>query len=118
MKGNLRIEMKSFIALTLVIAAFSTSAASQHGKVIGYIPYSVGDKEVIIFKIENNVSKGCNVTGRFAMDSSSLRYKATLSSIMSAYHSKTPIRVNYLETCNSWGNTADANFVCIGDINC
>ena len=107
-----------YISVLLVAAAFSTNAEWQEGEISGYVPYSVGDKELIIFKLKDNVIKGCNVTGRFSIDDSSQRYKSTLTAIMSAYHAKSTIKVNYSESCNAWSNSFDANYICVGDINC
>ena len=90
----------------------------QTGEIIGYLPYSQAGKEIIFFKLQGNVSAGCNITGRFAMDDSSLRYKTTVSAVIAAFHSKTPIMVDYSSSCNTWGNAADVNFICIGNINC
>ncbi|MGF1708952.1 hypothetical protein [Enterovibrio baiacu] len=106
------------LPLTLAVMSFQASAAWKTGEITGYIPYSEGLKEIIIFKLNENPIGGCNTTGRFAMDSNSPRYKASVTAIISAFHSKTPVRVNYLSTCNSWVNSADASFICIGSINC
>ena len=104
-----------FVLLLLVNISF---AATQSGKVSGFLPYSSGDKKIIIFKLVNNVSEGCNVTGRFAMDDSSPRYQATLSSVIAAFHAQSTVNVNYLNTCNAWSNSADVNYICVGNINC
>ncbi len=107
------------ITLLSTALSFSVSAVTaQSGQLTGYIPYSSDDKEIIIFKLQNNVVEGCNTTGRFAMDSRSPRYKATVAAIISAFHSQTPIVVKYLPTCYSWSNSADVAFVCVGNINC
>jgi hypothetical protein len=110
--------MKSIIILTSLLFSSSIFAERQSGSVVGYIPYSNGDKEILIFKLEGNVSGGCNVTARFAIDNTSLRYKTTVSALIAAFHSKAPIAVDYLSSCNSWGNAADVNFIWIGNINC
>ncbi len=91
-----------FITLVVVLS-FSVSAVSstQSGQITGYIPYSSGDKEIIVFKLKNNVVKGCKTTGRLAIDSRSLRYRATVAAVMSAFHSQTPIVVKYLPGCHS-----------------
>ncbi|KDM93464.1 hypothetical protein [Photobacterium galatheae] len=110
--------MKKVILALLALTSFSVNAASQSGVITGYIPYSNANKEIIIFQLENNVAQGCNVTGRFAMDNTSPRYQATLSAVLAAYHAKSRIRVNYLDTCNAWGNSADVSFICVGDVGC
>ncbi len=107
-----------YILLGMALLSFSVSAAYQSGNISGYIPYSNGHKEIIIFKLNNNVAEGCNTTGRFAMDSNSPRYKATLSAIIAAFHSQTKVRVKYTPTCDSWGNSADAELICVGNIDC
>ena len=111
--------MKNLMCVLLFLLVTTTSfAARQTGVVQGYVPYSDGDREILIFKITNNVSEGCNATGRFAIDNTSLRYKSTLSAIIAAFHSKEEISVEYLSSCNAWVNSADVNFICVGDINC
>ncbi|GAB6262567.1 hypothetical protein [Photobacterium sp. 53610] len=110
--------MKKRIATLIALTSFSVNASVQSGVISGYIPYSHEQKEIIIFQLNNNVAQGCNTTGRFAMDSTSPRYPATLSAVLAAYHSKSPIRVNYLDTCNAWGNSADVDYICVGDVAC
>jgi hypothetical protein len=107
-------------AITILLLAISSNifAAKQSGTITGFIPYSTGTKEILIFKLKDNISGGCNTTGRFAIDSTSVRYKATLSAVIASYHAQTPIKVEYKQTCNSWGNSADISFICVGDISC
>jgi hypothetical protein len=95
-----------------------TFAETQQSTISGFIPYSSGDKRILIFKLDGNVTGGCNTTGRFAIDDTSPRYEATLSAVLASYHAQTKVRVNYFPTCNAWGNSADINFICVGDINC
>lgn len=109
--------MRAFILLIMTFT-LPVFAASQVGEITGYIPYSSGSKTIMIFKLKNNVVNGCNTTGRFAIASTSPRFKATEAAVLAAFHSKTPVRVAYLNSCNAWGNSADVNYICVGDINC
>ncbi|MCL6270741.1 hypothetical protein M3P05_12485 [Sansalvadorimonas sp. 2012CJ34-2] len=102
----------------LVIFSPSVFAGWQSGKITGYIPYSVDNKEVLIFRIVNNVGGGCNNTTRFAISDDNIRYQSTFAAILTAFSSNKMIRVNYTESCNAWGNSWDANFICVGDIPC
>jgi hypothetical protein len=107
--------------LLLVISLIFSSAAFSarlSGTVEGYIPYSSGEKEILIFKLANSATGGCNTTQRFAIDSNDKKYKATLSAILAAFHSKTTVAVDYLPSCNAWGNSADIRYICVGNINC
>lgn len=110
--------MKIIFLITVILYSNISLAITQSGKITGYVPYSSGGKEIIIFKLENNVSSACNSTARFAMDNTLPRYKATLSAVIAAFHSQSTIKVNYLSSCNAWGNSADVNYICVGNINC
>lgn len=106
--------------LILFFSLISTSAfANFHsGEISGYIPYSQDSRKILIFKVTGMKGQGCNTTSRFAIDSNSLKYDATVSAIMAAFHSKTPVRVRYYDTCKAWGNSADVSHLCVGDISC
>lgn len=106
------------IVLFLISLSFSASAARQTGEIAGLVAYESGGKKIIIFKLPNNVSGGCNGTARFAFDSSKLNYDLMASTVLSAFHSKTMVQVEYTETCNAWGNSYDVRYVCLGDMNC
>ena len=82
------------------------------------MPWSSGDNEVLIFKLKENHIAGCNTAGRYSIDSSNKKYKATLSAIIAAFHAQTNVTVTYLPTCDYWHNSADVNHICVGDINC
>ncbi len=111
--------IKSLIlVMALIVPNIAVAVVKQSGKVIGFVPYSVDEKEVLIFKLENNITTTCNTTGRFAIDSTSPRYKGTFSTVLAAYYAKTPIIVYYFPTCNSWRNSADVDFICVGSVNC
>ncbi|WP_419811821.1 hypothetical protein [Bacterioplanoides sp.] len=107
-----------YFALFFMLFSNSVLAERLSGKIEGLIPYSSGDHEILIFKLDNNRTGGCNTTERFAIDSSSKKYTATLSSVLAAFHSKTSIVVEYKNSCNYLGNSADVNFICVGSINC
>jgi hypothetical protein len=83
-----------------------------------YIPYDDGSKQVFIFNFEGNVSGGCNSTARFAIDSTSLKFKGTTAALMVAYQSQTDVTVLYSQTCGAWGNAWDVRAVCVGKIPC
>lgn len=110
--------MNKIIITFLALLSFGAFAERQNGEISGLVPYEIGGKKILIFKLNGNVSGGCNTTARFAIDQSKQNYDLMSSTILSAFHSKTPVQVEYTKTCNSWGNTYDARFVCIGDINC
>ena len=54
----------------------------------------------------------------FAIDSKTPKFEGTVAAVMAAYHSKSPVSIEYLSSCNAWGNAADIAFMCVGDINC
>jgi len=112
--------MKGIILGILLLVGMPSVALAekQSGVVKGYIPYSSGGKEILIFNTTNSVAIGCNATARFAIDNTSLRYKATLSVVIAAFHSQKEIVVDYLPSCNVWGNAADIRYICIGEIAC
>jgi hypothetical protein len=43
-------------------------SARLSGTVEGYIPYSSGEEEILIFKLSKISTGGCNTTQRFAID--------------------------------------------------
>ena len=110
--------MKYLIVALSVLFSGPAFCAVHTGEVIGYLPYSSAGKEILVFKLSNNVSGGCNSSARFAIDDTSLRYKNTVSAVMAAFHSKTTIKVDYLSTCNAWGNSADIAYICVGEVGC
>lgn len=107
-----------YLVLSALLVPMKVLASSQASIVEGYIPVSSGGKETLIFKLKDNVVEGCNSTGRFAISEDNLRYRATFSAVVAAFHAQTPVEVKYFSSCNAWSNSADVNFVCIGDINC
>jgi hypothetical protein len=111
---------KIFLAMFLMLSSFSYGQEQllQTGKITGYIPYEFEGKEVFVLQLEGNVSGGCNTTGRFAIDSSQLKFKATRAAVMAAFHSQTPVTVFYNQTCNSFVNTWDVRWVCVGNLPC
>ena len=105
----------------LLIAAtlpLSPMAAVQEGKITGYIPFSHQGKKIIFIKLEDSIENGCNTTGRFAMNDYNPRYEGTAAAAMAAYHSQEEVKVVYGPTCNTWFNSADIQYICIGDIDC
>ncbi len=111
--------MRSIIFCVLFLAALSALAGTQSGKITGYVPYSNGQKEVLLVKLENidEVERGCNTTARFAMDSDSPKFKATQAAVIAAFHSQTEVKVKYSETC-TYAASWDISFICVGNINC
>ena len=110
--------MKFITTFALLFTSMQCYADAQSGKVIGYVPYHKGDMKNFALKLENNIVEGCNTTGRFYFDDSNPSYNEMVSSVMSAYHSKTTVAVHYAKTCNVWGNSYDVKYICIGAINC
>ena len=115
--------MKIALIILALFVSTSTFAAKQSAKVTGFIPYSSTVKEILLFKLEGNVydpvgGEGCNTSGRFGIDSTNLKYKATLSAIIAAFHAQSTVTVHYLDTCDAFGNSADVKYICVGTINC
>ena len=110
--------MKKILFVLLVFVATNVFGVTQRGKIVGYVPYHNGTVKNFALKIENNIVEGCNVSGRFYFDETTLAYSEMVSSIIAAYHSQTPVTVYYNKTCNTWGNAYDVKYVCVGDINC
>jgi hypothetical protein len=115
-------------ACTLVFAAIAISvcsavyAATAHGRVLGFMPFSSGTTEMFFIKMEiiQNAPQtpACNTTERFTMTSTNTRYKQTFAAILSAYHAESPVRVYGAGTCNNWSNAEDIAYICVGDISC
>ena len=106
------------LIFVFLLCSFSVNAAKLKGHVSGLVAYETGGRKILLFKLNNSTSKGCNTTARFAFDQSKVNFDLMSSTILSAYHAKTPVEVNYDETCNIWGNSFDARFICLGDIPC
>lgn len=106
------------IAFITLLLSFSVHSNEIEGRVKGYIPYSASGKNIFIFSIEGQTTHNCNTTARFAIDDSNSQYMTNVSSIITALHTKEPLRVKYSNTCNSWPNSADVKLICIGDIAC
>ena len=114
--------MKKHLSLILfaLLPAWAV-AGSQSGKIIGYMPYSdgsTGSAEILLIKLDSSVISGCNTTGRLVLSSTSVSFKSSQAAIMAAYHSQSVVKVNYNETCTRWPNSWDANYVCVGNVNC
>jgi len=112
--------IKRFLFSVLIVGlshnAFSYN--TQLGNLDGYLPYSNGTKEIFFFKLDSTSASGCNGTNRYAIDSDHKNFKSVVSAVMASFHSKTPIRVRYEETCNTFSNAFDSSYICIGDIPC
>ncbi len=106
------------IFAVLMFSALAANADSQSGKIVGFVPYTKGGKEVFLFKFQGNNTGGCNSSGRFAMDSTSLHFKATYAAILAAFNSQSDVFVAYSQSCNAWSNAWDVTYVCTGAINC
>ncbi|EGQ7703135.1 hypothetical protein ACUULL_001468 [Vibrio cholerae] len=108
----------TLLTLMSVLTAFNAHAARQVGKITGVIPYEASGKKIVIFKIENNIAQGCNVTGRFAFDESKKNFDLMSSALLSAFHAGTTVHVEYSNSCKAWGNSYDIQHICFGDIPC
>lgn len=116
--SNITIMKIVIFLLTFILSSFNALAARQVGKITGIIPYESYGKKIVIFKIENNIAQGCNVTGRFAFDESKKNFDLMSSAILSAFHAGTTVQVEYSNSCNAWGNSYDIQYICFGDIPC
>ncbi len=112
------IKLKKILFMVLLLVPFYANADRQNGEITGVIAFETGGKKLFFIQLKDNVVGGCNVTGRFAFDSSKLNYDVMVSSMMAAYFSKTPVQVEYSKTCNVFGNVYDISYVCIGNIPC
>ncbi|AZN35139.1 hypothetical protein [Iodobacter ciconiae] len=111
--------MKIILLFFVFISSSLSIAEIQTGKITGYIPYEAPGKQVLIFKIQGSAPSGCNTTGRLAIDSTSLKFKATQAAVMSAFHSQSDVTVLIPQlTCNAWSNSWDVEAVCVGLIPC
>jgi hypothetical protein len=111
--------IKRALLVTLLLLSTNTFAGTALGKVTGYIPYSTGGKELLFVKIEAHVdSPTCNVTGRFTMSSSDLKYESTNAALLAAFMSGATVRAKGRNTCNNWSNSEDLSYVCLGSIPC
>ena len=98
----------------------SVYAEDGGGRILGYIPYTSGGKEVLIVRTENLTGSrpGCNSSARFAISSANVNFKSTQSAIMAAMASGARVYIRGQGTCSAWGNAEDFSYVCIGDISC
>jgi hypothetical protein len=111
--------MKIFLLCLLASISMMTLADRQNGEISGLVAYESGGKKMLFFKIVGAAPAACNTTARFVIDSASkINFDLMSSTILSAYHSKTPVQVEYNQTCNTWGNSFDARYICVGDIAC
>lgn len=110
--------MKIILPIVFILFPMFAFGGSQTSEISGYLPFSNADKEIFIFKLKDNISGGCNATGRFAIDSTSVRFVGMRTALIAAFHAKSKVRVSYDGSCDSWSNTYDATMVCIGEINC
>jgi hypothetical protein len=107
-------------AIFLALLAVNTMAVAdvQTAMVSGYINYSSGGKQIFLVKLVGGNSGACNTTGRYAIDSSVLHFKGTQAAIMAAYHGQATISINYSTTCNTWINSWDMLYACVGNMPC
>lgn len=114
-----KIYTQCFRLLIVIFMVFcvEVSAATQAGKIVGYVPYDANGKEMIFFQLQGNVSGGCNTTARFVIDSSSLKFRGTVAAIIAAYHAQADVTVIHQQSCSSWSNSWDAQAICVGNIN-
>jgi hypothetical protein len=104
--------------LAVCVAGASGQTLSQTGKITGYIPYESGGKQIFLFQVQGVAAAGCNSTGRFALDSNALKFKATQAAVMAAFHSQSDVTVLYTQTCAAWSNSYDMSAVCVGTLAC
>jgi hypothetical protein len=111
--------MKKLMAvISFFICAFANAENFQTGKVIGYIPSDFQGKELFFVQIEGNATGGCNTTSRFVIDSSQPKFKSVRAAIMASFYSQVPIVAVYNQTGNTFPNSWDLLYVCVGPIPC
>lgn len=113
--------MKKFVALiifTFCLVANAENYQSPSAKITGFVPYDFQGKELFFVQIEGSVAGGCNTTGRFVIDSSQPRFKSVRATIMASFYAQLPIVVAYANTCNTYSNSWDLLYVCVGSIPC
>lgn len=110
--------MKKAVWVVLAVLWSNAFAERQTGLIEGFVPYSKDSTEVLIFKLQGNVTSGCNTAGRFAISGSDKKYQATVSAVMASFYANRPITVEYLPTCDAISNSADVAHICVGSINC
>lgn len=116
-------KLNGFLLCVVAFAAsasFPAHAEVGSGRIVGYIPYASGGKEVLIVRVENTsgTRPSCNSTSRFAISSDSLNFKATQSAVMAAYAAGTRVYLSGKGTCSAWSNSEDFGYICVGDISC
>lgn len=114
----MKIMHKILAVFILMSLAFSASAGRQVGEITGFVAFESGGVKKLTFKLVNNVSGGCNTTARYTFDESLRNFDLMASTILSAYHAKSLVQVEYFESCNAWSNAYDVRYICVGDINC
>lgn len=111
--------------LKLVLLYFALAASSLGlcgegtGKITGFVPYFVGADEAIIIMTQSITgTSACNTTARFAMKSSDPKFKGTRAAAMAAYLAASPVVLRGANTCNTFGNSEDLLYMCVGSIPC
>lgn len=111
--------MKFIGALVLSLFSIASFGGTATGKVVGFIPYSSGSEEMFFIKVENiSAPVSCNTTSRFTMKSSNPRFKSTQATVLAALMAGTQVTANGLGSCNSWSNSEDLDYICLGAIPC
>jgi hypothetical protein len=109
---------RALFIVGLLAIVHAAHAAALIGHVTGYANVSSGSTPTLLIKIDTAEKVGCNTTGRFAISSADVRYKATLPSVIAAHATQAQVKISYDETCDLWSNAFNLNFVCVGDVAC
>ena len=107
--------------LVLFVLGFMNQAfaGTAFGKIKGYLPYSIGQDQMIFFTVEGYTDiPTCNVTSRLTMKSTNPKFEITNAAILSALMSGIQVKVRGTGACNNFSNSEDLDHLCLGDIPC
>jgi hypothetical protein len=105
-------------ALMLVTASIA-SAGTATGVVTGYVPFNDATTAIFLFRVDSlSGAPPCNTSARFAISDSDPKYKETVAAVMSAYATGASVYAVGHGTCNTWSNSEDLYYFCVGTISC
>ena len=113
----MKFKVISFIVM-LSFYSVANAYPLQKGMISGYLPYAEGEREVFFFSLKPLAGGGCNNTNRFAIDSNSKNFNSVVSAVMASFHSKQEVTIQYTAKCDTYSNSWDAHYICVGDIPC
>jgi hypothetical protein len=112
--------LKRTITTALIFLGTATaSAGTATGVVTGYVPFHDGTTAIFLFRVEiPSNTPSCNTSARFAISENDEKYKETVAAVMSAHAAGSPVYAVGYGSCNTWSNSEDLYYLCVGTISC